>query len=271
MRFSFVVFMVIASALASAESPAPSPVPSAQRRAPPGLEGLVWHKWDTDHFSVLSVDKSEGGAIRSIVEQERLSAIQRWGLPNSDDFYCKLVCVSDPDMLKKMFSIDEPRCEVRRRADLSAESVAIWIDQTRMGLLPSLLLEAELSFGKFPLYINRGLPALEKSANAVRSTISSSTSAPCSSITNEKKALELFKSGPPSFDADSAILCLMARREFGSVRFGKALRSSEGDLATSLGFSSQKDLDDTFARYRVNLLQDMKNGKTPDDYLSFSP
>lgn len=269
MRFSFVLFVALVSALASAQSP--SPVPSAQRKAPSGLEGLVWHKWDTDHFSVLSVDKSEGGAIRSIVEKERLCAIQRWGLPNSDEFYCKLVCVSDPDMLKKMFSIDEPRCEVRRRADLSAESVAIWIDKTRMNLLPSLLLEAELSFGKFPLYINRGLPALEKSANAVRSTISSSTSATCSSITNEKKALEIFKSSPPAFDADSAILCLMARREFGAVRFGKALRFAEGDLAAGLGFGSQKDLEDAFARYRGNLLQDIKDGKTPDDYLSFSP
>lgn len=245
----------------------PFPSPTAQRKAPPGLEGLVWNKWDTRHFSVLSIDKAEGKEVQSEIESERLGAIGRWSIDGSKDFYCKLVCVKDPDMLKKMFSIDVPICEVRRKSDGTPEVAAIWIDRTRMDLLSSLLLEAELSFGEYPLYIRRGIPLIERPTRSLKSSLGLASEEPCSSIVDLKKSELLFKTDSASFDADSAVLCLMARREFGGVRFASVVASDPADLFGRLGFASQKDLDGTFVRYRKNLLQDLKDGKTPDDYL----
>lgn len=245
----------------------PFPSPTAQRKAPPGLEGLVWNKWDTRHFSVLSIDKSEGKEIQSKIEFERLEIIGRWSIDGSKRFYCKLVCVKDPDMLKKMFSIDAPRCEVRRKSDGNPEFAAIWIDRTRMDLLASLLLEAELSFGGYPLYIRRGIPLVERPTRSLKSSLGLVSEAPCSSIVDGKKSELLFKTDSAAFDADSAVLCLMARREFGRARFSSVVSSNPADLFDRLGFASQKDMDSTFERYRRNLLQDLKDGKTPDDYL----
>jgi hypothetical protein len=263
MKSFFVALFLLVSAASAYEFPFPTP--TAQRKAPPGLEGLFWNKWDTDHFSVLSIDKSYGNKVQSFIESERADILRRWSIRGSDDFYCKLVCVKDKEMLKKMFSIDDPRCEVISRSDGTPEVAAIWIDADRIGMLPSLLLEAELSFDEYPLYIKRGVPFFERPSP--KSSLEFASSTPCSSITDAKKSESLFKTNARSFDADSAILCLMARKEFGRLRFAEVARPGESDLPGILGFESQKDLDDTFARYRNNILQDVKDGKTPEDYL----
>lgn len=263
MRF-VAVFLLFLSSCAFAYD---LPSPTAQRKAPPGLEGLVWNKWDTKHFSVLSIDKAIGRAIQSNIEGERLDAIDRWSIKGSEGFYCKLICVKDAEMLRKMFSIDSPRCEVRRKADGTPDVAAIWVDCARMETLPSLLLEAELSFGNHPLYLKRGIALVESPIQSLRSSLTLATDNPCSSLVDDNKSESLFKAERASFDADSAILCLMARREFGRNRFARVVAPGAASVSDVLGFHSQEELDNTFSRYRKNLLQDLKDGKTPDDYL----
>lgn len=260
MRFVTVAFLMLAS-VAQAQAPIPTSGSSS------GLEGLVWNKWETKHFAVLSIDLAAGKRLRSGVESAREDVLSRWSLKGSDTLFCKLVCVPDPDMLRRLFGLKEPRCEVRRDASGKVELAAIWVDSTRMDLLPSLLLEADLLSGDLPAFVKRGVPILELPPDEVRAKLKSAPDSPCSSLLDEKKSADLAKADGKGFDASCALLCLMVRREYGGAAFGRASSGSASELPSRMGFRAPADMDSTFSRYRTNLLKDIGSGMTPDQYL----
>lgn len=264
MRFFTVALLLVASVV-QAQTPIPTSGTSS------GLEGLVWNKWETKHFAILSIDFSAGKILRSDVEYARERALSRWGLRGSDSLFCKLVCVPDPGMLQRLFGLKEPRCEVRRGASGKVELAAIWIDSTRIDLLPSLLLEADLLSGDLPSFVKRGVPILELSPDGVRGRLKGAPDSPCSSLLDEVKSAELSKSDRKGFEADCALLCLMVRKEYGGAAFGRAASGSASDLHARMGFKSASDMDKTFSRYRSNLLKDIDAGRTPDQYLGVGP
>lgn len=263
MRFLIVSIVLICASASGAQPPVPIAVSK-----PSGLEGLVWHKWETDHFAVLSLDRSEGQRLKASLEDVRRDALARWGIRGSDKFFCKLVCVPDAEMLTRLFGLKEPRCEVRKSSDGKVDLVAIWIDEARISSLGSLVVESELSFGSFPAFMVRGVPLLERSPSAVRQLISRAPDTAFASIADEKKSAELVKSDAAGFDSSCALLCLMLRREYGPSGFALAASGSASSLPARLGFPSEADMDKTFARYRSNLLKDIRDSKTPDEYLS---
>lgn len=265
----FVLACFLLSAAASAQPPIPAFAPS--RTLPAGMEGLMWHKWETDHFAVISLNKSAGGSLRSGIEQSRLSALSLWGVDPADRFFCKLVCVQDPEMLLRLFGLKEPRCEVRRSSSGDVNLVAIWIDESRMSKLPSLLVEAEVQNGNFPAFAKKGLSVLSCPPDKVRDVLAKSAEVPCSSMLDDKKSAELLKSNPSALDSNYALLCLMIRKEYGARAFSKAISSPPSSLAERLGFKSASQLDATLTRYRANLLKDMADGRTPDQYLTVLP
>jgi hypothetical protein len=255
----------------SAMGQAPFPTVDPVRKAPPGLEGLVWNKWDTDHFSVISLDESAGRALKSEIESTRRDVFLRWGLRESESFFCKLVCVPDAEMLRKLFGLQEPRCEVRKSASGGDDCVAIWIDSGRIDLLPSLVAEADISWAGGPLFLQRGVSVLERSPTSIKSVISAASELPLAAVTNSSKSSEAFKKDLGAFDAASASLCLLIRREYGRIAFGKASENENTPLYLRMRFGSQADFDKTFARYRANLLKDIGSGTTPDEYLGSGP
>lgn len=260
MRFVTIALIFFAS-VAQAQAPIPTSGTS------PDLQGLVWNKWETKHFVVLSIDFATGKRLRSRVEEARDEVLSRWGLKGSDHFFCKLVCVPDRAMLQSLFGLKEPRCEVRRDATGKVELAAIWIDSTRMYLLPSLIAEADLLHGDFPAFVQRGVPILELPADEIRERLKSAPDTPCSSILDEKKSAELVKADRRGFDADCALLCLMARKEYGLKAFGMVALSPSVGLHSRVGFKDAADMDKTFSRYRANLLKDIDAGSTPNEYL----
>lgn len=248
------VFMALASV---GECQPPVPAVEVQRKTPSGLEGLVWNKWDTDHFVVISLDKSRGAAMRHEVETVRHEVLNRWSIPESNSSGCKLVLVPDASMLKKLFGLSEPKCEVSGSA--SGATASIWIDEDRISLLPSLVVECELARGDFKPFVRRGVPILERSPAKVREEILASTGSALASVLGDGKQ--------PVDARDSALVCLLARKEFGAAAFGKVVAGSAPPLHEALGFSSAEELESTYKRYRANLIDDIKSEKTPDEYL----
>ena len=122
--------------------------------------------------------------------------------------------------------------------------------------------ESELLRGNFKPFLKRGIPLLEGPPSRTRAELSSSSEMRMSSF------LSPSTDGPES-DAtkNSALLCLLVRKEFGLVVFGKVVSDPSEPLHEILGFSSESDLESTYARYRSNLLSDIKGGITPDKYL----
>ena len=258
----FLLCLVAFLALASTgRCDPPLPSQAVQAKVPSGLEGLVWNKWDTEHFVVISLDKSRGSSMRHEVESVRSDVMARWSMPDSQFKGCKLVMVPDASMLKKLFGLSEPKCEVNISA--SGTSASIWIDEERISLLPSLIAECELATGKFKTFVRRGVPILERSPARIREDLLASADLDIAAVLDDSG-----KPRDPSAAARaSVVLCLLARREFGLSAFGKAAPDDAPALHSVLGFATQEELSETYKRYRSNLLSDIREGKTPDKYL----
>lgn len=258
-KFLCSMFVACVACVAFAEVPVPAI--EFARKPPPGLEGLVWNKWDTDHFSVLSIDKDQGLSLCRSVELERRELLDRWGLKDSDSFYCKLVCTPDAEMLRRLFGLKDPRCEVKRSDSGAPESISIWVDTERLSRLPHLLAEAEMGRGGLPGFVKRGVAIVELGPDVVRESLSSDSALGLPEVLDDAKA------GSKDFDSAAAFLCLLVRKEYGRGAFGKASSAAAADLAGLMGFKSPEDMSTTFERYKENLKADLKSGRTPNEYL----
>jgi hypothetical protein len=241
-------------------SPIPLPASSSSPKPPPGMEGLVWNKWDTDHFVVVSLDKSEGLALKSQVEELRASLLKRWGIEDRVRFKCKLICVPDSKMLKRLFGLSEPKFELLAENKDESSSAVIWFDMERSLLLPYLLADSELSFRELHPLVRLGVPTLERSPSHVRDVVSS-----CSEE-DIKNFIESEDQSSEGFRRAAVVACLMVRKELGIDAFSSVSRSSD-DIHRALGFSSADHFHRTLLRYRKNLSDDIRIGKTPDSYL----
>jgi len=261
MRFVFLILALLGLSPVG-QCQVPTPALYAQRKVPADLEGLYWNKWDTKNFVVISLNKSRGSSMRRELEVVRDDVLKRWSLPEVSRGRCKVVVVPSSKLLKRLFGLSEPKCEVSKSGEDGLES-AIWVDEERLLELSSLVVERELLCGDFRPFLKRGIPLLEGVPSQTRTELSSSSEMKISSFLNV---------GPDSEDAEvlknSALLCLLVRKEFGSRVFGKLLSNSSAPLHDLLGFASESDLGSTYARYRANLLADLKSGRTPDEYLS---
>lgn len=238
------------------------PQPAAKREPPPGLEGLVWNKWDTPNFIVISLDKGQGSSMRGEAESVRSSFLERWSVEPSKR-ECKLVCVPDAVMLKRLFGLSEPRCEVRRSESGEPEA-AIWIDADRKETLPSLVAQAELLSGDHRPFVSKGVPIIEGAASGARDALYAASELPLGSIVDGDE-----KADAAAVAGNSVLLCLLLRKEFGREAFGRTVSAPEPWVP--LGFSSEEEFASTLSRYRANLLADMKSGRTPDGYLGVRP
>lgn len=238
------------------------PVPTAKREPPPGMEGLVWNKWDTPNFIVISLDKGQGSSMRGEAESVRDGVLYRWAIrPTKRE--CKLVCVPDAVMLKRLFGLSEPRCEVRK-SDSGRLEAAIWIDIERKSLLPSLVAEAELLSAGCRPFVSKGVPIVEGPVDLTRVALASASQLPVVSIVDGDDKVD-----GESLEGNSVLLCLLLRKEFGADLFSMAAVSPEP--WRPLGFSSEEHFEATLSRYRSNLIADLKSGRTPDGYLMVRP
>lgn len=258
-RFLCSLFVACVACVAFAEVPVPAI--EFARQPPPGLEGLVWNKWDTNHFSVLSIDKDQGASLYRSVEDERTKLLDRWGLKDSDSFYCKLVCTPDAEMLRRLFGLKEPRCEVKKSDHGAPESIAIWVDAERLSRLPNLLADAEMGRGNLPSFVKRGVAIVELGPEVVRESLSGDSALGLLDVLDEAKA------GSKDFDSASVFLCLLVRKEYGRGAFRNASSAAAAVLPDLMGFKSDEDMSKTFDRYREHLKADLESGRTPKEYL----
>lgn len=238
------------------------------------IEGLVWNKWDTKNFIVLSLDKGQGLFVKNSIERVRLDFLDAWGLPSSDlPFQCKLICVPDKAMLRKLFSIDSPRFEAGRESE---KNCAIWIDYDELDALPSLIAAMSASdraLDASPL-LGRGLTVLSESVDKTRSLVVDVGEVDSKSVFNmtKEKFASLPKKDQDLFDRQSALICLLLRKEFGRKKFSKFVANSHGDssIVSVFGFDGVEDFGRTLSRYSDNLSKDIKGGSAPDHYLTVS-
>jgi len=268
--FKLLIFtFVFPSISISADTPSVA-WPDTQKTISPS-EDLVWNKWDTANFIVLSIDKSQGVYIKNNIEKFKLDFEKRWGLEKSNfSIPCKILCVPDDKLLGRFFNLDLPRTETRTDSDGSLSS-AIWSDFNRFNYNYNQLVGAVcLEHSKNSILLKRGIPRLENSLDFLKSDFSEVIEVDVKSALNADREywLSLKSDDRKKFDKNAALICLFLRREFGFAKFKKFISSdqSESSLRSIYGF----DLDNfskTLKRYSENLSNDIKNQKMPDKYL----
>lgn len=268
------------------------PVPSGQK-APvdPEIQNLVWNKWDTPNFIILSLDKQQGRYLYENIELMKKWASNRWGLPDVKfSSECKVLCVPNRELMKKLFRLDNSYGEVRRKDGKITISV-LWLvlDGKPAELIPSALTEAcvseyEQSIGnKCGWWFHRGSSILNQTLPQIRGQISNLQksfskdskmffSQSLFSMTEDQWLKETAEN-KLLFDQEAAALTLLLRKEFGQKMLHTFLmtKQSEQDFVAVYGFANYAEFDATLKRYMFQLSGDIIANRTPNSYLEISP
>ena len=248
---------------------------------------LKWHRWTTDNFVILSIDKEQGDYLFNNIEKIKEASVSKWGMANSVfDSRCKIIVVKDKDLFKKMFRIDETRVEIRKNSDESTQAI-IWclIDGSSIDVPISVAVSeahfaSKKDYGCF--WASKGMSLLAQSLPDIKAGVKRingfiAEDKPMyfgKSIFNIDRAQykKLSAEHKQLFDDESVLLCLMLRKEFGQVKFLSFIKEAEqGDVEKSLkdvfGFDGFGDFDVSFKTYMNDVSRDVLDEKTPDSYL----
>lgn len=246
------------------------------------LDGLVWNRYTTENFTILSIQNSQGKWLNSNIENIKAWCLKRWGIQNFKfQKECRIMVVPNKDLLKKLFNINDNRCEIRKIKE-DQEIIAVWMvlssDDDLVDVVPYFVTKCSLI--EYDYYHNiknnfaliNGMALLNKSVNNIKN------------IKNEEfvnyKILDLLAIDEDKykkmnideknkFDLNSLVLCLMLKKEFGENKFLKFLfsnKSKEDSLSYIYNFTPN-DFDKSFERYSLDLTKELKQNKVPNSYI----
>jgi len=257
------------------------------------LKDLVWNRYTTDNFVILSIDDAQGKWLSENIETIRKWCLSRWGFPEDShrkfSKECRIFCVPDKQLLKKLFSLGQAKTEIRKK-DNQLNMTVMWLvldDKPSKIISPYLtqvcLAEFEstnnVSFG---FWFKRGASLLNGTVPDVRQQmvdLSNSISKNRPMFTSEKmftlkedEYLEESVENKKIFDQESVALCIMLRKEFGEAKLQGMLRISSKNnpqdvLRVVYGFSGYSHFDKRYIQFMRDLTGDVVREKTPDAYL----
>lgn len=249
----------------------------------PDLKGLVWHKWNTENFVILSIDKNQGEYLYRNIEATKSWILTRWGLEDIRfSAECRIFCVPDAALLEKLFGVKTPTAQVRRGSDGKIEISVLWLvlGKNPSEVVPGAMTQVCLNeLGIKALWLYRGMGILNGTRDQIRKRLSvfrkyldsnqkmffsqsllTMTAADWNKLPDQYKYM---------YDCQAAAICLIFRQEFGQDALLDFVSSkmSESDLKKCFGFNSYEQFDVTFKRYMYYLSVDIEQDKTPEHYL----
>ena len=255
----------------------------------PELKGLEWNRYTTENIVIMSIDNEQGKWLGENIDKIRSWCLIRWGFPESKfTKECRIFCVPNKQLLKKLFNLEQPKVEMRR--DLTVIWVAI--DDKPARLLPPLLtqiclVEFEARHNvKMGWWYKRGASQLNGAVVDVRQSVSNLNdmlkkdhpifvSEKMFTMTEEDYLKET-TDNRKIFDQQAISLCIMLRKEFGEAKLQGFLRmasknNSQDVLKVVYGFSGFDHFDKQYIRFMRDLVSDVVNNNTPDSYLEIKP
>lgn len=252
----------------------------------PEIKGLAWHRYVTSNFTILSLEDDQGLWMKNNLEDIKYWCMTRWGFEDIRlSKECRIFCVPDSSMLKKLFDLDSSRVEVRRK-DGAIEITAMWIslDDKPARVVPTNLtkvLMAEMGQAQksaLPCWAVSGISMLNGTLQDIRYEISSLSSGKCMPMESLLEMSydqhdKLSADKKRVFDSQSAAMMLLVRKEFGEVKTHSLIEyaSKHGNakaVRDVLGFRNVQDFEKTFLRFLSGLGGDIKAKVTPDSYLT---
>jgi hypothetical protein len=232
------------------------------------IKDLVWNRYETDNFTILSIDKKQGENLFRNIENIKKDCLSRWGLKDASlSKDCRIMLAPSKELLKRLFGLQSYRIEFRD------DVVAIWLDVEDMNLFDNSVREAvtevclrdldpSLSFVAF-----KGMSELNTSSDNIKNIISrvSETQSGTNFLkVTEKDYQKMNQENKDKFNTDSLVFCLMLKKEFGESKF---LEYFFGKNDKICGFDS-KSLDSSYNRYYRDIFNELKKDNIPDNYLN---
>jgi len=296
MKFArrFISWLVLVALVVSISNFAVSKAVAQENPTDPALKDLVWNRYTSKNFVIMSIDNAQGKWMSENLDNIKTWCIERWGFP---DFQftkeCRVFCVPNKALFKKLFNLDESKVEVRRK-DGTIEVTAMWLvlDDKPARVVPKQL--SKICFAEFeqkynvalPFFAKNGMTLLNGTISDIRTDIVylgghiqkdqpifisekmfSMTEDEYENSSAENKRI---------FDCQSAALCLFLRKEFGEAKMQGFLRMSARNspkdvLLIIYGFNSYSQFDQSYLRYMKDLYREVFASKTPDTYLEIRP
>ena len=141
---------------------------------------LAWYRWTTGQFEILSVNDTQAQYLYANVENIKKWTYTRWNLKNYKmALPCRLVCVDEPRLFKRLFNLDRSRVEMRYDDDGKPSSIVAYLlldpsAGTPSQSLPAImtrvcLLNIDARFGvQTPPFVSFGMSGLNQTVSQIR-------------------------------------------------------------------------------------------------------
>ena len=261
----------------------------------PAIEGKQWNRWTSKNFVVNSLNNEQAQYLHEHLELLKSWAFARWGLYDTDfGAECRLICVDDPVLYKKLFNLTDNKVEIRRDKNGKIEMSVIFmlLDDMPSKVVPVpvtevCLAEFEQKYKtKWAWWAVRGMSLLNGSLDQIKSDLKTLKSDMDSNrpMYFSETLMEMKKTGWEKlsddkralYDRNALSICLMLRKEFGQNKLhwilNKTANGNDGEsvLRNELGFTNYGHFDQRFKQYMIDLSKGVTEGKTPDAYLTIS-
>lgn len=276
-------FLLLALPTACAQDAAPT-IEVAQKDDPE-LKDLVWNRYVSKNFTILSINDAEGKNLCDKIESYKSSCLTRWGFPDLKfTKECRVFCVPNYSLLKKLFGLSAPKVQFRKDVNV------IWVvlqDDLQKSVESSITQVALTEYESvhntsLPLWFKKGCASLNSGMDEVRQGLRQFNDVAKKEqfgfnseqmfMLSEEDYNKQSVDNRRSFESQAVCLTLMMRKEFGEAKLQGLLRlqaknKPEAVLRVVLGFEGFPQFDKKYVAYMKDLCSDIFDDRTPDFYL----
>jgi len=296
MRKLICLISILISTSVNAQSPelvfgeSTVPTPTLIENTNPEIDKLVWNKFETKNFVILSIDANQGKYLYENLESMKTWIFQRWGLVDRPfNGKCFVVCTQNTEMHQTLLGLKAPHYEseilnngtVQRNLWLPLDSLPqdIITPSLTLAVMEEVAVENKHSIQP---WLVRGMSVLNGSHDLIKQIIT-----PLNNIVITKKPVfygsvlltidtsqyqSLSESEKRLFDQEATLMCLMIRKEYGQNKFHQTIKHSysKKELLDCLGFSNDTEFDAVFNRFMKYLSLDIASDNTPISYIQIT-
>lgn len=251
----------------------------------PELKDLVWNRYVTKNFTILSINDAQGKKLSETIESIKSYSLTKWGFPDLKfSKECRLFCVPNYSLLKKLFGLSASKVQFRKELNV----VWLVLDGDLGNSIDPLATQIALSEYEsvhntsLPFWFKKGCSALNSNVEDIKKNLKFfneiakkeqfSHNAEQMFLATEEEYNKQSIDNKKTFDSQAICLALMLRKEFGEAKLQGFLRlqtknKPEVVLKLIFGFDGFVQFDKKYIAYMKDLCGDIAEEKTPDFYL----